>query len=132
MISSGPREAGHHVLEELEPFAGQQVIPKCPVPVMLPPGRAMLLTRPAATGSSDHHEDERNCSGGIAGSENAASRPGEDHIRLERDQLSGELGQAGVCSPGKPQRQREIATLDISQVAQPLPQCLDVARRRGR
>ena len=55
---SDDRDVGHELTQQLEPLGDQQV-EKTLTPVMLPPGRFRLATRPRATGSFTEGGDDR-------------------------------------------------------------------------
>jgi hypothetical protein len=93
------REAGHYVLEEFKPFGDQRIIPEHPDPSDIAAGPRDAAHEAHSDRVFDHKEDERNCSRGCAGRQDTTDRPGEDHVRLERDQLGSELGQACGHSP---------------------------------
>ena len=100
-------------------------------PVRLPPGRARLATRPAATGSLMPSEDDRDRRGrnfrGQCRTEIAACH---DQIDLAADEIGGQCGQPIIAAFRPAVLDRHVLSLDIAGFAQSLAERGHQGRKR--
>jgi hypothetical protein len=115
---NGLREQFQTLADELRIEAGQ--------PVILPPGRARLVTSPLATGSAAEAKTIGEGSGRLLGGEGdgCASCCGHDDINLQRNQFCRESGEPLGLPFGISVFDHEVATLDVPEVTQPLTEGL--------
>ena len=101
----------------------------------MPPGRARLATRPVPTGSPADREHDRDDRCRLLCREDAGGAVRDNDIDLEPDELGGDLGEALAASLRPAILDRDGATLDPTEFAQPLHESGDplaVGRRRAR
>jgi hypothetical protein len=89
------------------------------IPVIFPPGRGRLATRPVPTGSRVRHDDWdfarrllRRLSGG--------REPSDDYIDFETDQLGGQFGKPVDLSFCRSKLKSNVLPFDVPQISQPL------------
>ena len=103
-------------------------------PVMFPPGRARLATRPVADRIADSHHDkgDRRCR--LLDGERGRRAGGHDHIHIEGDQLGDENGKALILSFRPSILDRDVAALHVAELAQAFaerPDEIGLERRGG-
>src|SRR5215831_6074407 len=103
-------------------------------PVTLPPGRGRLATRPLPMGSPATAKTNRDHRCGLLSRRNGGSSIGDDNVDVEPNELSCQFGIALAASLRIPIFNREIATFDPAELAQPLHKSSDpltFSRRRS-
>ena len=124
------RHARRDLLEQLQPFTAEAVL-ELVKPVVLPPGRARLSTKPAPTGSGTFANTIGTvrvaCSNGASG----AGASGQDDVRRERDQFRrisrDRVGIAAAPAIFDP----HVAADGPAQLLQPLQERSDAGLRFG-
>ena len=92
-------------------------------PVMLPPGRARLATKPSATGSPETVKTIGIVLVACLAALVAAGDAGDDDIHLQANEIGGERRQPLILPLGRPILDHDVLTFDVAQLAQPLPEC---------
>src|SRR2546426_3797199 len=94
-------------------------------PVMLPPGRAMLGTKPAFTGIARGHHHDGDCGRRALSSAGAGGACRDDHVDTETGPLRRELGKLLHASGRRSNLDREVLTLDVSELPERLQDHLE-------
>ena len=128
-----PAKTGNNLAQKFEALAGRSV---CWIdrPVTLPPGRARLATRPVPTGSPASAKTIGMTDVACFAARTAGARRDND-IDLQPDELGRDLGEALAASLRPAILDRDGATLDPAEFAQPLHKSggpWAPGRRRGR
>jgi len=94
---------------------------------MLPPGAREARDDARSDGVADVGHDHRYPirRGCLLRGEGARCRVRHDDIHLEPDKLSGELGKSVILTFGKAELDDYILALDVTEVAQSRPECID-------
>ena len=129
--SSDARDARHDILEQPEPLADQRIVSGEPRSGDIGARPRDALDQPERDGVFEGRPDQRNCLRGVVGRHETRRRSGANHGGLEGDQFGGELRQALGYPVTVANLQRDISAFDVSEIAQPLAEGLDVARGRG-
>ena len=117
--------AGHRVLEQLHCFPMNAALgPE--TPVIFPPGRARLLTNPAPIGSVRVTHDDGNRRRRLLGGSGCGSPCRDEDLDREAHQLGRQRGEPLVLPLGIAELQDEILPLHIAEVAQRLPEDLEI------
>ena len=123
---------GNQLGKQLQPL-GHQLGDRMLKPVRLPPGRARLATRPAATGSLPTMKTI-----GIvevaffAASAEGVAAARHDHVDLAADEIGGQCGQPIIATLRPAVFDRHILSLDIAGFAQSLAERGERRSRSGR
>ena len=78
------------------------------------------------------HEDDRDCGGRLPDRGGRLGPDGEDEVDRQADQLCRQLRELVDPAFGEASLQREVAALDVTEVAHASPQGLEVRRLQGR
>ncbi len=97
-------------------------------PVMLPPGRARLVTSPAIR-DGDTDEYDRDRAGRFLGGSSAGVAMADDEVNREANQLRGEPGKALEPPIGAASLDGDVLAFDVTELAQSRPQGLKLACR---
>ena len=130
-----PAHARDRILEQLEPFRhelGNEERVAGDVAARAREARDDARSNGVADVGHDHrYRIRRGC---LLRGEGARCRVRHDDIHLEPDELGGELGKTVVLTFGKAKLDDDILALDVTQVAQSRPECIDAGgpcRGRG-
>ena len=93
-------------------------------PVMLPPGRARLATSPAATASPTGAMTIGIVVVACLAARAPGTAVGHDDVDLEPHQLGRELGKPVVLALRPAELDDEVLALDVAELAQARPECL--------
>ena len=125
-----PRDFRHELFEQLQPFPGEPDGPAVePRDIPLRAGEAGDEPR-ADRVPTDRHDD-RDGGRRLLGRVDRRRRICDDDIRREADQLRGEVRQTALVILRRAVRNRQVLTLEIPEVAQPLPEALEILDRSG-
>ena len=129
-----PAQARDRILEQLEPFRrelGNEE--RVAGDVAARAREARDDPRSNGVGDVGHDHRYRVRRGCLLRGEGARHRVRHDDIHLEPDELGGELGKTVILTLGKAKLDGDILALDVTQVAQSRPECIDArGPRRGR
>src|SRR5262245_48771796 len=108
----------------LAPTSGPMML----LPVIFPPGRARLGTRPARTGSADRDHDDRNRGGGLLGREACGRAVGRNDVHRATNERR--------CGPGESLRhsigirivEGDVLAFEVTEIAQSVTEGVPVER----
>ena len=130
-----PAQARDRILEQLEPFR-RELGNEERVAGDVAAGAREARDDARSNGVADVGHDHRNRirRGCLLRGEGARCRVRHDDIHLEPDELGGELGKTVILTFGEAKLDDDILALDVTQVAQSRPECIDAGgpcRGRG-
>ena len=91
-------------------------------------GDEVARVKPVRHRIADRREDDGNGARGVPGSTNRFAPVGQDHVDVEADQLSRELGETLSPAFRGSDVDGDILALDVRELAQPLAERVEVRR----
>ena len=102
------------------------------IPVMFPPRAREIADEPGAHRIGNAREDDGDRAGRLLRGKRGRSTWRDDDVRLEANQLGGQVGQSLDPPPCEPDHNGNVLTLDVTELAQPLPEGVELYRGSGR
>ena len=124
-------ELGNNFLEQLQPFSSQ-LRGYLGQPRDVAAGPRQALNKPNCNRVTRRRHNDRDCPGSIFGSQSIGTTGSDDDVNLETDEIGREVGKAIASTLRISILNADVLSLNPSEVAETLPECLVPVRGSGR